>query len=119
VCVIGDGEAETGALATAWHGNKFLDPRRDGMVLPILHLNGWKIANPTIAARIPEKNLAALMTGYGYDPIFVTISATEPPNEAHARFAEALDRAFSGIDRVRAAASEGERRAWPMIVLRS
>jgi len=119
VCVVGDGEAETGPLATAWHGNRFLDPRRDGMVLPILHLNGWKIANPTILARIPEQELAALMTGYGYDPIFVTIAATDQPNEAHARFAEALDAAFSGIERVRAAAVEGERRPWPMIVLRS
>ncbi|MGO2746664.1 phosphoketolase family protein [Microbacterium sp.] len=119
VCVVGDGEAETGPLATAWHGNKFLDPRRDGMVLPILHLNGWKIANPTILARIPEEELAALMTGYGYDPIFVTIAASEPEAAAHARFAEALDRAFEGIDAVRAAAAEGERRAWPMIVLRS
>lgn len=119
VCVVGDGEAETGPLATAWHGNKFLDPRRDGMVLPVLHLNGWKIANPTVLARIPEKELAALMTGYGYDPIFVTISATEPPAAAHERFAEALDRAFDGIERVRAAAAEGERVPWPMIVLRS
>lgn len=65
VCVVGDGEAETGSLATAWHGNRFLDPRRDGMVLPILHLNGWKIANPTLLARIPETELSALMTGYG------------------------------------------------------
>lgn len=119
VCVVGDGEAETGPLAAAWHGSRFLDPRRDGMVLPILHLNGWKIANPTMLARIPQQELAALMTGYGYDPIFVTISATEDAAAAHARFAEALDRAFDGIAQVRAAALEGERRAWPMIVLRS
>jgi len=119
VCVVGDGEAETGPLAAAWHGSRFLDPRRDGMVLPILHLNGWKIANPTMLARIPQQELAALMTGYGYDPIFVAISATEDAAAAHARFAEALDRAFDGIAQVRAAALEGERRAWPMIVLRS
>ncbi|MGV2984635.1 phosphoketolase [Microbacterium sp. AGC85] len=119
VCVVGAGEAETGPLAAAWHGSRFLDPRRDGMVLPILHLNGWKIANPTMLARIPQQELAALMTGYGYDPIFVTISATEDAAAAHARFAEALDRAFDGIAQVRAAALEGERRAWPMIVLRS
>ncbi|MCS3843810.1 phosphoketolase [Microbacterium sp. AK031] len=119
VCVVGDGEAETGPLATAWHGSRFLDPRRDGMVLPVLHLNGWKIANPTLLARIPEHELAALMTGYGYDPIFVTISATEPTADVHARFAEALDRAFSGIEQVRAAAFTGDRRPWPMIVLRS
>ncbi|MES2865504.1 MAG: phosphoketolase, partial [Actinomycetota bacterium] len=118
VCVVGDGEAETGPLATAWHGNRFLDPRRDGMVLPILHLNGWKIANPTLLARIPEQELAALMTGYGYEPIFVTISASESPSTGHQRFAEALDRAFDGIERVRAAALEDERRPWPMIVLR-
>ncbi|GAB3632328.1 phosphoketolase family protein [Microbacterium shaanxiense] len=119
VCVVGDGEAETGPLAAAWHGSRFLDPRRDGMVLPILHLNGWKIANPTLLARIPESELAALMTGYGYEPIFVTISASEPAADVHARFAEALDRAFDGIERVRVAAADGERRPWPMIVLRS
>ncbi|MGO2931796.1 phosphoketolase family protein [Microbacterium sp.] len=119
VCVVGDGEAETGPLATSWHGNRFLDPRRDGMVLPILHLNGWKIANPTVLARIPERELAALMTGYGYDPIFVTIDASEPHTAAHEQFAAALDRAFDGIAEVRAAAADGERRAWPMIVLRS
>lgn len=119
VCVVGDGEAETGPLATAWHGNRFLDPRRDGMVLPILHLNDWKIANPTVLARIPELELAALMTGYGYDPIFVTIDASEPHTAAHERFAVALDRAFDGIADVRAAAADGERRPWPMIVLRS
>ncbi|WP_194420540.1 phosphoketolase family protein [Microbacterium sp. A18JL241] len=119
VCVVGDGEAETGPLATAWHGNRFLDPRRDGMVLPILHLNGWKIANPTLLARIPERELAALMTGYGYDPIFVTIDASDPSAAAHERFAAALDRAFDGIDRVRKVAADGSRVPWPMIVLRS
>lgn len=119
VCVVGDGEAETGPLATSWHGSRFLDPRRDGMVLPILHLNGWKIANPTILARIPERELAALMAGHGYDPIFVTITASEPHDEAHARFSAALDRAFDAIDQVRAAALDGSHQRWPMIVLRS
>jgi xylulose-5-phosphate/fructose-6-phosphate phosphoketolase len=71
-CVVGDGEAETGPLATSWHSNKFLDPVNDGAVLPILHLNGYKIANPTVLARIPEDELDALMRGYGWDPIFVT-----------------------------------------------
>ncbi|POZ99335.1 phosphoketolase, partial [Pseudomonas sp. MWU12-2312b] len=70
-CVIGDGEAETGALAASWHSNKFLDPRRDGAVLPILHLNGYKIANPTLLSRISEEELSALMYGYGYEPYFV------------------------------------------------
>ena len=70
-CVIGDGEAETGALATSWHSNKFLNPARDGAVLPILHLNGYKIAGPTVLARIPEEELASLLTGYGYQPYFV------------------------------------------------
>ncbi len=70
-CVIGDGEAETGPLATSWHSGKFLDPARDGAVLPILHLNGWKIANPTVLARIPEPELDALLRGYGYAPVFV------------------------------------------------
>src|SRR5437667_157700 len=75
-CVVGDGEAETGALATAWHSNKFLNPAQDGAVLPILHLNGYKIANPTILARIPRAELQSLLVGYGYRPIFV--DAVEP-----------------------------------------
>ena len=74
-CVVGDGEAETGPLATGWHGNKFVDPRTDGTVVPILHLNGWKIANPTVLARIPESELADLLRGYGHEPIFVTVDA--------------------------------------------
>lgn len=119
-CVIGDGEAETGPLATSWHGGRFLDPQRDGAVLPILHLNGWKIANPTLFARMPEDQLAALMTGYGFEPIFVSIDAAGPHAAAHERFAAALDRAFDGIDAVRAAARGGHRRPpWPMIVLKS
>ena len=72
VCVVGDGEAETGPLATSWHSNKFLNPRTDGAVLPVLHLNGYKIANPTVLARIPEEELVALFRGYGYEPLLVT-----------------------------------------------
>ena len=83
-CVIGDGEAETGPLATAWHGNKFLDPRTDGAVLPILHLNGYKIANPTVLARIPRQELAELLRGYGWAPHFVEGSEPAPMHEAMA-----------------------------------
>ena len=93
-CVVGDGEAETGPLATSWHGNKFLNPATDGAVLPILHLNGYKIANPTILARIPAAELHALMTGYGYDPIEV---AGSDPDEMHQAMAVAMDRAFDAI----------------------
>jgi len=121
-CVVGDGEAETGPLATSWHGNKFLDPRRDGAVLPILHLNGYKIANPTVLARIPEEELAALMRGYGYEPLFVTIEAADDHLDAHRRFATTLDDALDRIASLqRAARAEGAsaRPAWPMIVLRS
>ena len=75
-CVVGDGEAETGPLATSWHSNKFVNPATDGAVLPILHLNGWKIANPTVLARISHEELAGLLSGYGHDPIFV--EATTP-----------------------------------------
>src|ERR1700678_3649026 len=78
-CVVGDGEAETGPLATSWHGNKFLNPVRDGAVLPILHLNGYKIANPTILARIPHDDLVALLRGYGYDPHLVTVELGANP----------------------------------------
>src|SRR6201994_3708897 len=87
-CVVGDGEAETGPLATSWHGNKFLDPATDGAVLPILHLNGYKIANPTVLARIPAAELQALMTGYGYDPIE---AAGDDPEEMHQKLAAAMD----------------------------
>jgi xylulose-5-phosphate/fructose-6-phosphate phosphoketolase len=121
-CVVGDGEAETGPLATSWHGNKFLDPRRDGAVLPILHLNGYKIANPTVLARIPEEELAQLMRGYGYAPLFVTIEASDDHLDAHRRFAATLDDALDRIAAVqRAARAEGAsaRPTWPMIVLRS
>jgi len=119
-CVVGDGEAETGPLATSWHSNKWLDPRRDGAVLPILHLNGYKIANPTVLARIPADELAALMRGYGYEPHEV---AGSDPEEMHQAFAATLDTCLDRIAEIQAEArGDGElppRAAWPMIVLRS
>ena len=121
-CVVGDGEAETGPLATSWHGNKFLNPVTDGAVLPILHLNGYKIANPTILARIPQEELAALMQGYGYEPLFISVRAEDDHFEAHRRFAAVLDEALDRVDEIqRAARVDGvtTRPAWPMIVLRS
>ena len=105
VCVVGDGEAETGALATSWHSNKFLSPRSDGAVLPILHLNGYKIANPTVLARIPESELNALLEGYGWRPINVTGGFDgEPAEEVHPRFAAALDEALDDIAAIQSAA---------------
>src|SRR5436189_1743694 len=121
-CVVGDGEAETGPLATSWHANKFLNAQSDGAVLPILHLNGYKIANPTVLARIPEDELAALMRGYGHEPLFITIEASDDHLDAHRRFAAVLDRALDRIAEIqhRARANGvGERPTWPMIVLRS
>ncbi|MDM0116377.1 phosphoketolase family protein [Variovorax sp. J22R133] len=118
-CVIGDGEAETGALAASWHSNKFLNPARDGAVLPILHLNGYKIAGPTVLARIGDEQLAQLMRGHGYEPRFV--SGGEP-FAMHAAMADALD---ASVDAIRAIQNEARedgftaRRRWPMIVLRS
>ncbi|HEY1513918.1 MAG TPA: phosphoketolase family protein [Gaiellaceae bacterium] len=91
-CVVGDGEAETGPLATSWHSNKFSNPVRDGRVLPILHLNGYKIANPTVLARIPEEELASLLRGYGYEPLFFDTS--DDHLDTHRRFAELLERAL-------------------------
>jgi xylulose-5-phosphate/fructose-6-phosphate phosphoketolase len=125
VCVVGDGEAETGPLAASWHSNKFLNPVTDGAVLPVLHLNGYKIANPTVLARIPEAELAALMRGYGYEPHFVTGS---DPLDVHEQLATTLDRVLDDIaafqHEARAAELTGKTRsatrpAWPMIVLRT
>ncbi|UFU03481.1 phosphoketolase family protein [Ruania suaedae] len=120
--VIGDGEAETGALATSWHSNKFLSPRTDGTVLPILHLNGYKIANPTVLARIPEEELTALLRGYGHTPyVFTGGFDDEDPASTHARFAALLDEVLDHIAQIRAEAAQGstDRPAWPMIVLRT
>jgi xylulose-5-phosphate/fructose-6-phosphate phosphoketolase len=118
-CVVGDGEAETGPLATSWHGNKFLDPRGDGAVLPILQLNGYKIANPTVLARIPEAELVSLLEGYGWRPLVV--SGDDPP-EVHQLFAAALDEALNEIRELQRRAREDgdtDRPRWPMIVLRT
>jgi xylulose-5-phosphate/fructose-6-phosphate phosphoketolase len=118
-CVIGDGEAETGPLATSWHSNKFLNPASDGAVLPILHLNGYKIAGPTVLARIPPEELDALLRGYGHAPLYVE---GDDPELMHPRMAAALDDAFDAIRRIQQEArTDGfrERPRWPMIVLRS
>ena len=118
-CVIGDGEAETGALATSWHSNKFLDPVRDGAVLPILHLNGYKIAGPTVLARIPQAELDQLLRGYGYAPAFV---AGDEPEAVHASMAAALDRALDEIAEIQhaaRAAGHAGRPRWPMIVMQT
>ena len=120
-CVVGDGEAETGALATSWHSNKFLNPARDGAVLPILHLNGFKIANPTILARISRSELTDLMRGYGYEPHFVE---GDEPALVHQRLAEVLDTVLGRIRDIQSVArAEGggptERPIWPMIVFRT
>jgi xylulose-5-phosphate/fructose-6-phosphate phosphoketolase len=118
-CVIGDGEAETGPLATSWHGNKFLNARTDGAVLPILHLNGYKIANPTVLARLPDEELIALLEGYGHRPLLV---AGNEPDEVHQRFAAVLDEALDEIAGFQHAARDDgrtERPRWPMIVLRT
>ncbi len=119
--IVGDGEAETGPLATSWHSNKFLDPRRDGAVLPILHLNGYKIAIPTVLARIPEDELTALMRGYGHTPYLVEGS---DPDSMHQAFAATLDRCLDEIAAIQREARSARkqpaaRRPWPMIVLRS
>ncbi len=122
-CVVGDGEAETGPLATSWHSNKFLNPRTDGAVLPILHLNGYKIASPTILARIPEEELLSLLEGYGYRPQLVYGGFDgEEPAAVHQRFAAALDLVLDEIAEIkRTAATDGDaaRPRWPMIVLRT
>jgi xylulose-5-phosphate/fructose-6-phosphate phosphoketolase len=118
-CVIGDGEAETGPLAASWHSNKFLDPRTDGAVLPILHLNGYKIANPTILARIGDEELTSLLEGYGYRPFLVEGVDPEP---VHQTLAATLDQVLDEIAAIQAEARsdpDAPRRAWPMIVLRT
>jgi xylulose-5-phosphate/fructose-6-phosphate phosphoketolase len=122
-CVVGDGEAETGPLATSWHSNKFLNAATDGAVLPILHLNGYKIANPTVLARIPVDELVSLFEGYGYRPLFVTGGFDgEPAEPVHQRLAAALDEALDEIAAIQRGARDGEdvgRPRWPMIVLRT
>src|SRR3974390_1690494 len=118
-CVVGDGEAETGPLATSWHSNKFLNPVSDGAVLPILHLNGYKIANPCVLARITHEELEQLFRGYGYAPIFVEGSE---PAKMHQLMAAALDQALNEIERIQSSARKNgsaERPRWPMIILRS
>jgi xylulose-5-phosphate/fructose-6-phosphate phosphoketolase len=119
-CVIGDGEAETGPLAASWHSNKFLNPARDGAVLPILHLNGYKIANPTILGRMDDETLRHLFQGFGYEPVFVE---GHEPKAMHALMANVLDRAFDRIAEIqsaaRAARSTDLMPHWPMIILRS
>ena len=120
--VVGDGEAETGPLATSWHSNKFVDPVQDGVVLPILHLNGYKIANPTILARIPEDELLDLMRGYGHTPHLVSGGFDgEDPMLVHRRMAVTLDTVLNEIAEIkrRAAAGETKRPRWPMIILRT
>jgi xylulose-5-phosphate/fructose-6-phosphate phosphoketolase len=118
-CVVGDGEAETGPLATGWHGNKFLNPVRDGAVLPILHLNGYKIANPCFLARIPHDELRKLFEGYGYKPYFVEGSE---PEQVHQEMASTLDKVTAEIKQILAEARTHGfrgRPAWPMIILRT
>jgi xylulose-5-phosphate/fructose-6-phosphate phosphoketolase len=118
-CVVGDGEAETGPLATSWHSNKFLNPAHDGAVLPILHLNGYKIANPTILARIGREELEHLLRGYGYTPYFVE---GHEPDAMHELMAETLDKVVGEIKRIHSDARERgvtERPRWPMIVLKT
>jgi len=118
-CVVGDGEAETGPLATSWHSNKFLCPRRDGAVLPILHLNGYKIANPCVLARIPHEELEQLLRGYGYALHFVE---GDDPERMHRAMATTLDAVVAEIERIEESARwDGyrDRPRWPMIVLRT
>ncbi|CAM5782602.1 phosphoketolase family protein [Cellulomonas persica] len=121
--VVGDGEAETGPLATSWHSNKFVNPAQDGVVLPILHLNGYKIANPTVLDRISDDELRALMVGYGHKPFFFEggYDQDEPIAEVHRRFAAMLDEVLDEIAAIKARAAQGDvsRPQWPMIVFRT
>jgi xylulose-5-phosphate/fructose-6-phosphate phosphoketolase len=119
VCVVGDGEAETGPLATSWHSNKFLNPARDGAVLPILHLNGYKIASPTVLARIPPDELTALLRGYGYEPRFVE---GDEPRAVHELMAATLDEIVGEINAIQQrarTAGDTSRPRWPLLVLRT
>jgi xylulose-5-phosphate/fructose-6-phosphate phosphoketolase len=122
LCVVGDGEAETGPLAASWHSNKFLNPVTDGAVLPVLHLNGYKIANPTVLARIPDEELTALMHGYGYEPYFVS---GDDPLEVHQQLATTLDQVMDDIAAIQQqarsnpGAHQHDRARWPMLVLRT
>ncbi|BAO44682.1 phosphoketolase family protein [Thiolapillus brandeum] len=119
LCVVGDGEAETGPLATAWHSNKFINPARDGAVLPVLHLNGYKIANPTVLARIDDDSLQQLFRGYGYRPLIV---AGDDPDKVHQQLAAAMDTAVEEIHHIQQNARRGEYPGpaqWPMIILRT
>jgi xylulose-5-phosphate/fructose-6-phosphate phosphoketolase len=120
-CVVGDGEAETGPLAASWHSNKFLNPRTDGTVVPILHLNGYKIANPTVLDRIPDGELLALFEGYGYEPLIVEGSE---PEAVHQSLAATFDRVMDRVTEIKSAGGrrdgrEVERPRWPMIILRT
>ena len=126
VAVVGDGEAETGPMATSWHSNKFLNPCKDGTVLPILHLNGYKIQNPTVLARISKEELHALFVGYGYEPHFVEVDDPDDHATSHQHMAEMLDTCFDKINTIRDQAREEtkankplSRPRWPMIILRS
>ncbi len=118
-CIVGDGEAETGPMATSWHSNKFLNPARDGAVLPVLHLNGYKINNPTVLGRMGDEELTALFTGYGYVPHFVE---GDEPAAMHQKMAATLDRVLDDIAKIQKLARSGKSKGlprWPMIVLRS
>jgi xylulose-5-phosphate/fructose-6-phosphate phosphoketolase len=119
VVLVGDGEAETGPLATAWHSNKFLNPIRDGAVLPILHLNGYKINNPTILARITHGELEQLFRGYGYEPYFVEGSERESMHQAVAATLEHCIQQIRGIQQEARRTGVAKRPRWPVIVLRS
>ncbi|MBC7873634.1 MAG: phosphoketolase family protein, partial [Ferruginibacter sp.] len=118
-CIVGDGEAETGALAASWHSNKFLNPVHDGVVIPILHLNGYKIANPTVLARIPHEELEQLFRGYGYNPYFVE---GDVPETVHQLLAETLDNVVQEIKQIQQEARTNgftKRAPWPMIIFRT
>ena len=117
-CVIGDGEAETGPLAASWHSNKYLNPAQDGTVLPILHLNGWKIANPTLFARMSNDEITSFFHGHGYEPYFVE---GDDPDIVHPKMANVLDKVFDDIANIKSASESGELKVnrWPMIVLRT